>query len=90
MQKGSKKNQAPIDGDENQSAGPREGEEETQPMNEELDEDQAQRQVRNGKIQRYHCVTDCYWQTNRYRPGDIQDFKGEPPASFPKQHFERE
>ena len=65
-------------------------EEEVQTMNEEIDEEQIARQVRKGKIQRFHCITDTYWNTNRYRPGDIQDFEGDPPANFPIEHFERE
>lgn len=65
-------------------------EEETQPMTEELDEEQAQREIRKGKLLRFHCVTDCYWGTDRFRPGDKVDFKGEPPKNFPQQHFERE
>lgn len=59
-------------------------------MTEDIDEADAQRMVRKGQLQRFHCKTDTYWNTNRYRPGDIQDFKGDPPKDFPIQHFERE
>lgn len=65
-------------------------EEETQPMTEELDEEQAKREIRKGKLLRFHCVSDCYWGTDRFRPGDKVDFKGEPPKNFPQHHFERE
>lgn len=47
------------------------------------------KKLSKGKLQRYVCQEDCYWETNRYRPGDIQDFQGDPPGTFPKHHFER-
>lgn len=103
---GRKKNQNPDPAEESQEGldesqdGASEGEEaldedepneeETQPMTEDIDEADAQRMVRKGQLQRFHCKTDTYWNTNRYRPGDIQDFKGDPPKDFPIQHFERE
>lgn len=52
-------------------------------------EEQAKKDLLRGKLQRYVCQNDCYWETNRYRPGDIQDFQGDPPEDFPKHHFER-
>jgi len=62
------------------------------PRTAEVDEkvvEQADKEYRKGKLQRFVCKDDCYWEVNRYRPGDIQDFQGEPPASFPAHHFER-
>ena len=59
-------------------------------MVEDKDDAEIERKVRKGEIQRFHCITDTYWNTSRYRPGDIQDFKGDPPKDFPIQHFERE
>jgi len=51
--------------------------------------ERADKDWKRGKVQRYVCINDCYWDTNRYRPGDIQDFNGDPPENFPKHHFER-
>ena len=58
-------------------------------MASEKDIEQAERDLKKGKLQRYVCHTDCYWEANRYRPQDVQDFQGDPPASFPAHHFDR-
>lgn len=51
--------------------------------------EEKERAAKKGKLQKYICKDKCYWNTSRWNPGDIAEFEGDPPKSFPSHHFER-
>ena len=52
------------------------------------EEDQRKSASKKGKLQSWCCKVDTYWK-NRWRPGDIVEFDGDPPEDFPEHNFER-